>query len=403
MSRKQFTMWLACALVIIAFCAAAIPLPWSKKSFTFRNGGISRVRIMSNTLNDNFVVFYQPLYPTWDAEIWVRTVSSDGNTLSSENVVTGFNVMRGIFSAAWHPVAKRYVIVFNDNNDLKAIATDVDGHPVSALNTIATGIDGEPHVTSLGNQRFVVFYRQGDQLWAWRLTKTAQKMKSPVQVSSFKKGYVKVGGAATEEDGQAVCYYSYIRGTSKSRGYMARVNNKLKVMLNKPVTAQMPDQWLTGIQGAYDPDTQTHAITFYNKFAIVDKNGQPATPSYANFIVVPNGGYSLAGVVYDRINTQFAAYYLKAWADEQTYTEYSYLYYAFFKSNGTIVESDFYFDGGTDETDGRCAGINRHGNRLGLISWEGGGGTGPVDATLWRKVSLITPNSISRVRKGSHD
>jgi len=340
--------------------------------------------IMGNTINDNFTIFY---VLRDEFTLWGRTVSSDGNTIGPAYFIANTNDFR-MQSVVWHPYAKRFMIVGNLNNTLYALAANVNGQPLTPARVIATGIANYPRVTWTLKKKFIVFYRKNDQIYARRIKKNAKGNKPEKQITSFSQGLAVPRDASTEEDGVAACYYAYYSSSSSTQliPRMVRVNRKLKLQVDCQVAPVQYDQYQWGyMSGAYDPDTGTHAISFANRFALFDKNGNAATPSpaLAPFITIPNGGWTISGITYDSTFQRFAAYYIRAWADESTWTEYTYIHFAYFDSNGNVIDADVELGGFEDEADGRAGGINRRGERLGILSEEGYGfGGGPVRAWL---------------------
>lgn len=384
---------LCCVLFIlllptIAAAQEANPPAWTENSWTLFYSGVSNIIVMGNTINDNFTLFYRP--NPEPKKLYSRTISSDGSKEGQEYLI-GDNILALRYcSIVWHPVTKRFLLLIKDDDKIYAVAANANGKRITSKKLIATGVDEDfpssPAVAWTSKKKFMVFYRKNNQIWAQKVRKGAGKVKAPQQLTSFASGFAYPCSTSTEEDGTAVCYYATgydaYDPNNKFKPYMIRVDIGLNTLGNHRLASNQKTTWLYNYPGAYDPDTQTHAIVIGNRFALFNKQGRVATPAGKKFTTIPGAG-GLSNLTYNSKDKEFGGYYRRAWADESTYTEYTYLHYATFDSNGTVKETDFEFGGSTDEADGITANINRDGDRLGLISWEGYGGSGPTWAMLY--------------------
>ena len=376
-------------LLIFAGSISAVFILWTKESFEFEQDSYYIHRVMNNTADDYFTVFYSPIWST-PKPMRARLVSYDGDYFGPEQTLLSDRSGYKLGGIVWHPKAKRYMFAFGQDDKILVMAMYFNGAPMIQPQIIATGATPNvtPQVAWARNGKFIIFYQKDNQIWAQAVKKTCVKFKDPKQLTAFKKGVAIPSDASTEKDGTAVCYYSWLKSSSASKfkPYMIKANHKLAIALDKRLAGPQPYQQYHGLCGAYDPVSGTHALTSGATYALFDKDGIAVTPAAYPFATIPNCS-SIFRIVYDPYFARFVGFHTEIYFEN--YIESAYIYATIIDTDGTIETSAWELGGLQDEYESFGGGVNKGGNILGLISFEGypqsgGWGSGPTMGYLLR-------------------
>jgi hypothetical protein len=364
------------ALAIIYAAPAAAQSPAFTQDYTLESTLYgAKILPLGNTLNDNFIVFYDH-YSGGKSALKTCIVQSNGGPLGAKHVIAP-DINIGNYSpwdVVWHPTAKCFMAVFRVNGALYARKVGVDGIGKGTAKKI-TDYDGQYLVITWAmKNKFVVFFQRDDQVAGQALRKTARKFRGEKSLVSLVTGISYPLDADTEEDGTAVAYYArYWASPGEADPSVLRVNHKLQVLDNYDVVSDVPatsEYQARYIRGAYDPVDKVHTIAYrigavpakYMTF----KKDSTWIKKPTNLPANEQPRYML----YDHVNQRFAVFfYTLNYFEGRDHSEFR---LSIYRPNGTIVVANQLLKQTDNENDAHGCGFNKVGHIF--VGWVNDGG-----------------------------
>ena len=331
--------------------------------------------ILGNTLNSDFVVFYDH-YSGGNFVLKSCRLNSGGGPLGAKQTIHPDVVVadREPWDVVWHPVAKRYMAVFRVGGKLFARAIGVGGVPLSGPKFVCNYDGTYLHVAWAARRKFVVFLQRGDQVSGQALRRNCRKFKGEKQLVSLVTGISYPLDAASEEDGTAVAYYArYWDSPGEADVCVLRVDYKLNVLDDFDQVSDLAasSQYLTRyIHGNYDPKSRTHSIAYRvgagpAKYMTFKKDGTwVSKPKNLPSDSAPRS------LLYNPIKKRFVVFFFKLnYFDGRDHSEF---YHTVYRPNGKIVVADRLLKRTDSENDACACGFNKTGKIF--LGWVNDGG-----------------------------
>jgi hypothetical protein len=330
--------------------------------------------ILGNTLNSDFVVFYDH-YSGSNYNLKTVLIHAGGGPLGAVHLVSNNVQINYWFAwdAAWHPKAKRYVVVYKVGNKLYARAVGVGGAPLSAERFICNYDGNYIDVTWAAKNKFVVFLQRDGQLVGQALRKNARKYKGEKQLVSLETGVSYPLDAASEEDGTAVAYYArYWVSPGEADICVLRVDEKLNILDDFDQVSDLPaadETFARFVRGNYDPVSKTHSVAYRigagpARYTTFKKDG--TWVSHPKNLPTDSRPWAL---LYDPVKKRFAVFYFTLNYYEGK--DHAQLYLTVYKPNGKIVSADNLLKVTDSEIDALGCGFNKTGKTF--LGWVNDG------------------------------
>ena len=373
----------ACSLSIILALLAASPLAAQEapavKSITIEEDGFGFKFLPLGVSHNNTMVAFYEHWTGSSTALKARFISASGDPGQTSTIAANIDSSR--WDAVWHPVLKRFMVVYRLNNALYARSVGQFGAPLSAAKKVCDYSDVYIHIAWTTKKKFVLFITRGGQVVAQVLKKNGKKKKGELAITDVASGEAYPVDAATEDDGTAVAYYAQYRssaGTLTPR--LVKVNHKPKnVIADFAITSARSSTSKTTFVGAYDPASQTHSIAW----RFVGAGGSNAR--YCTFYesgamrqsptAIP-GSVNPRALLYNPSAQRFAilfidyAYFAPPGSARAAAMDHTELHLVIYNPNGSIVDSDYFIWQGQSEHEGFGVGYAKSGNLLAVMSFE---------------------------------
>jgi hypothetical protein len=362
---------LALSLAVLCSMPLAAQTPATIEDYALEPTGFGfHIEIMGNTLNNDFVAFYEH-YSGGLFHLKSCTVPSTGGPLGAKHFLKPGIAQAdyGPWDVAWHPVVKRFMFVYATGGKLYARAVGVDGAPLGPPRYISDYDGKYLQVTWAAKRKFIVFLRRNDQVAAQTLRKNAKKYKAEKQLVDLKTGISLPLDAVSEEDGTAAAYYTRFRADpGEADVCVLRVDYKLNVLSDYdlvsglPATAEISARY---VHGNYDPAKSLHAVVYRiglgpARYATFEKDGSwKSAPKDLPTDATPHA------VLYNPLKKRFAVFYYKLnYFGGSDHAEY---YLTVFRPDGKILAVDKLLKRTESEDETRACGYNRTGKVF--VAW----------------------------------
>ena len=374
---------IACSLSIIVILLAASPLVAQEapavKSITIEEDGFGfKFLPLGVTHNNTMVVFYEHWTGSSTA-LKARFITASGNPGQTSTIAASIDSR--MWDAVWHPVLKRFVVVYRLNNALYARPVGQFGAPLSPAKKLCDYSDVYIHIAWTNRKKFVLFITRGGQVVAQALKKNGKKKKGEQAVTGVAAGEAYPVGAATEDDGTAVAYYAhYVSSTNLLTPRLVKVNHKPKnVIADFAISSPRGSTAKATFVGAYDPASQTHSVAW----RFVGAGGVNAR--YCTFYesgamrkhptAIP-GRVSPRALLYNPSTQRFAilfidyAYFAPPDSAGPAAMDHTELHLVIYNPSGSIADSDYLIWQGQAEHEGYGVGHAKNGSLLAVMSYE---------------------------------
>ncbi len=356
-------------------CAAQEPPTETNLTLGGPEGGYARKLMpMGNTVNDNIDLFFKDR-DTYDNSdpfpIVFRIIYPSGNMGPRITLVDDVNPTEWL--VAWHPAAKRYLLVYIKDGKVYAMSVRPNGTHLKAR-YVCDYLDNWMALTWARKKRFVLLLKRKGDIVGQVLKRQGKKVGSETTVVDTTTDKVTVGSASTQKDGIAVLYYGLQRGSGGTSLRMLRMDHKLNIVDDQQVVRRITrqDQFF----GMADPFSETHVVTWGRDGAVTfctfDYDATLKTTVHAYH----TNRLWLRGIRYDRPARNYALWYSTWEIDNEKFLEIDYHYFLRLSPAGTVI--DFKEPVKTvsvnNEVDATGLGIARNGNILVCWSHEDFGG-----------------------------
>lgn len=362
-------------ILVLALPAAAQD-PAATKDLTISNNEFGfKFKPMGTTINNNFVLFYEA-FSGGTTALKARTVGPTGALGPVKTLVPSIDNYR--WDVVWHPVVKKFMLVYHLNNAAYARRVKPNGAPGGASKKVCDYQDIYMRIAWTKKKKFVLFLTRGGQLAAQALKKNARKFKTEQILTVFSTGEAYPTSAATKTNGEAVAYYAhYDNSANELTPRLISVDHKLIVYDSFAITAAQTANRKGSIMGKYDPGSRTHSIVWkfagHSKYCCFNESGAMVeAPTNTPKDITPKA------LIYnpsaDRFAIQYNKYKIFAPPGPQPAgIDHTYIYLTIYNPNGTIVDPEFSVLVSNYEDEGTGVGYAKNGNILGVASPEVGG------------------------------
>lgn len=319
------------------------------------------IKAVGNTVNNRILVIYEEKDPVLG---WISlkaiNIGPFGGLGASKRIVPRIDGT-GLWDIAFHPVLKRYLLVYRIDKALFARPLKLNTSPKGKPKKIRDYSGESFFCTWTVKKRYVLFFSDDKELKGQALRKNGLKFREgKVLAGGELTGKAYPVGVATEVDGTAVVYYALfaIRENKFLTPMLLKTNHKLASIDSFNIFDEVAVKQEEIFMGNYDPGTGNHIITWEFKPVLIESPGissagniSPALKSTPMYIVknengktimepaeIPNKRAPLA-LNYNRLTERFAMLYsfeTEKIVDEKTIVLTN-LALAIFKPDGTLL------------------------------------------------------------------
>lgn len=331
---------------------------------------------MGNSVNNNIILFYEAVSGV-ETDLKARTVGPTGD-LGPVRILAQ-TIDYQIWDVVWHPVVKKFMLVYRKNNDVWARRIKLNAKPGGSPKKVCDYHDNYLEVAWTKKKKYILFMARSGQLTAQALKKNGKKYRTEEYLTSFTSGEAYPVAADTKVNGEAVAYFAHYDSTPNwLTPRLISVDHKLTVHDDYAITTPQDSGSKATFVGKYDPAFRIHSVAWrlaaseakkvHSKYCCFYESGamvQPPTNTPVN--IIPKA------LLYDPAAKRFAVWYNKynvfnSLGFQPTKIDNTHIFLMVYNPNGVIVAEDLYVYMSHSEDEGSGVGFAKNGNILGVIS-----------------------------------